>query len=80
MAPSGAFRRVQIAPNEVDYVAEDVTIRNFTAARRQETRSNFKEVKIGRDVTVRYFAGPSAMSQKPPASLQTSASEHLSPE
>lgn len=29
-APSSAFRRVQFGPNEVDYVAEDVTIRHFT--------------------------------------------------
>ena len=29
IAPSPAFRRVRVEPNEVDYIAEDVTIRHF---------------------------------------------------
>src|SRR5579864_1928727 len=31
MAPRSAFRRVQVGPNEVDYIADDVTIRSFTS-------------------------------------------------
>jgi hypothetical protein len=78
MAPSAAFRRVTIGPNEVDYVAEDVTVRNFTASRRHETRSNFREVNIGPDVKVRYFAAPSTLSQKTTAPLATPVSSQLS--
>jgi hypothetical protein len=56
-----AFRRVRIGPNEVDYLAEDVTIRTFTAkAMSRRVRDFEKELRIGDDVTVRYFA-PSAM-------------------
>lgn len=71
LAPSAAFRRVQSGPHEVDYVAEDVTIRYF-APRPTETRlgSGGKRLNTGRcdptylgkvdyvaeDVTIRYFA------------------------
>ena len=65
MAPSPAFRRVQ-GPNEVDYVAEDVTIRHFiTRPTRTRARSVWKQVAIGKDVTVRYFSNEStAVSQR----------------
>jgi len=80
IAPSPAFRRVRIAPNEVDYVAEDVTIRNFTnTPARHQPRAYFKEVNIGQDVTVRYFAHKAALSQAAPAQLSTQTSEHASP-
>ena len=62
-APSPAFRRVRMGPNEVDYIAEDVTIRNFTSPPAgHQTRINFKEVNIGQDVTVRYFSTKSTRS------------------
>ena len=48
------FRRVQVGPNEIDYIAEDVTIRQFTTEpARPRVRSGYKEVHIGEDVTVR---------------------------
>jgi hypothetical protein len=65
-APSSAFKRIRVGPNEVDYIAEDVTIRHFTskpAARR--VRGGYKEVQIGEDVTVRYFV------PKPPVGAET---------
>jgi len=66
MAPSPAFRRIQSGPNEVDYVAEDVTIRHFiTRPTRRRARSVWKQVAIGKDVTVRYFSNESmSVSQR----------------
>jgi len=62
MAPSSAFRRVQFGPNEVDYVAEDVTIRHFiTRPTRTRAGSVWKQVAIGKDVTVRYFSNDSTV-------------------
>lgn len=79
-APSPAFRRVRIAPDEVDYIAEDVTIRNFTKSpAKHDARIKLKEVMIGQDVTVRYFARPSTVSQTVPAPIPTQTSEHPSP-
>ena len=50
------FRRVRVGPTEVDYIADDVTIRtfedSFSTARGV---TNGKAVAIGDDVTVRYF-------------------------
>jgi hypothetical protein len=77
-APSPAFRRLRIGPNEVDYVADDVTIRYFTA-RPSKPRARIngdKEVNIGQDVTVRYFAHKSTLSQTPSASALTQTTEH----
>jgi hypothetical protein len=48
------IRRLRIGPNEVDYIAEDVTIRYFTSRpTRPKTRINANEVNISDDVTVR---------------------------
>ena len=55
-APSSAFKRVRVGPYEVDYVAEDVTIRHFTPKPpRRLVLGAYREVHIGEDVTVRYF-------------------------
>jgi hypothetical protein len=64
----------------VDFIAEDVTVRNFTSipAGRQ-TRTKLKEVNIGQDVTVRYFARPSTLSRTESAPLPTQTSERPSP-
>jgi hypothetical protein len=52
-----AFKRVWINANEVDYIAEGVTIRHFaTASPKPPIRSVMKEVEFGDEVTVRYFA------------------------
>jgi hypothetical protein len=50
----------------VDYIAEDVTIRTFSTIRRIHDLEN--EVRIGDDVTVRYFA---------PAVVPASSRQHL---
>jgi hypothetical protein len=65
-APNPAFRRVQVRPNEIDDIAEDVTVRHFTprlAPRR--IHSGYKEVHIGADVTIRYFASNQAVVPLP---------------
>ena len=55
-SPSSAFKRVRVRPNEIDYIAEDVTIRHFrTKAALPRVRGGYKEAHIGEDVTVRYF-------------------------
>jgi hypothetical protein len=51
------FRRIQVAPNEVDYIAEDVTMRVFTSSHKtRPSRGGSNQLEIGDDVTVRYFA------------------------
>ena len=51
------FKRKRIAPNEVDYFAEDVTMRVFSPRRENPTAERWiRQVKYGNDVTVRYFA------------------------
>ena len=80
-APNSAFRRVRIGPSEVDYVAEDVTIRHFnTVPARPQTLSSKKEVNFGDDVTVRYFAyAPTAVATPRPSSAATAATKHVMP-
>lgn len=56
-ASNSAFRRVRIGFNEVDYVADDVTIRYFkTVPAKPGVPSPGKELSFGDDVTVHYFA------------------------
>jgi hypothetical protein len=64
-APGPEFRRVRVGPNEIDYIAEDVTIRQFvpTLARQRAPRT-YKEVQMGTDVTIRYFS--STLTIAPP--------------
>ena len=51
------FKHVRISAEEVDDIAEDVTIRHFTSkALKPQLRKVVKEVNLGDDVTVRYFA------------------------
>jgi hypothetical protein len=63
MAPSAAFRRVRIGSNEVDYVANDVTIRYFMKSQTRP-QSNVRFVNIGDDVTVRYFSNDSTSASQ----------------
>ena len=67
--PSPAFKRIRGRPNEIDYIAEDVTIRHFTAKPAlPRVRDGHKEFHIGEDVTVRYFPSKLAVvSQTRPA-------------
>jgi hypothetical protein len=56
-AARSAFNRVRVGQNEVDYIAEDVTIRYFThEPASQRMRVAYQQVDFGEDVTVRYFA------------------------
>lgn len=56
--PGSGFRRVWVGQDEVDYIAEDVTIRHFTSnAARPQMLAGERLVNFGEDVTVRYF-GP----------------------
>jgi hypothetical protein len=65
VSPSSAFRRVQVGPNEVDYVADDVTIRHFTNRSAQsQTATGIRRVDIGDDVTIRYFSKQSTLDSK----------------
>jgi hypothetical protein len=71
VAPSERFKRVQIGPDEVDYVSEDVTIRHFDIRhfdmRPAKTKmlNHTKEINFGEDVTVRYFDGTPAVVSRP---------------
>jgi len=50
------FTRVRVGPNEVDYIAEDVTIRQFTKpVRLSHAPSVDEQVDIGDDVTVHTY-------------------------
>ncbi|MGD1081924.1 MAG: GAF domain-containing protein [Candidatus Sulfotelmatobacter sp.] len=76
-----AFRRVRVGQNEVDYIAEDVTIRQFRPRAKYTQVSNRNElVNIGDDVTVRYFAYKLAVVlQTQPAPAEAKAVERSSP-
>jgi hypothetical protein len=69
------FVRVRVGPNEVDYIADDVTIRQFeTRSPRARNRSGVKQVDFGDDVTVRYFANgslPVSQPARPPEASHT---------
>jgi hypothetical protein len=55
--PRHGFERIRVGPKEVDYIATDVTIRQFeNQPSKPQIRSDLKEVNFGGDVTVRYFA------------------------
>jgi len=72
-AARSAFKRVRVGSNEVDYIAEDVTIRRFmTKAAPPHVRGANKQFDIGDDVTVRYFAQtPKIVPQKRPVLTAT---------
>lgn len=76
-----AFRRVRVGQDEIDYIAEDVTIRQFMPKTNYKRGSNrYEQVNIGDDVTVRYFAyKPGAVSQIQPVPAATKAVERSSP-
>jgi hypothetical protein len=64
-AAGSAFKRVRVGPNEVDYVANDVTIRRFTQKRAPaRVQGGYSQVNVGKDVTVRYFASKRAMATR----------------
>jgi hypothetical protein len=67
VGPNSAFKRVRVGKNEVDYVADDVTIREFRPAPSQtDAHASAKQVNIGKDVTVRYFdSTPVSAGERP---------------
>lgn len=67
-AAGSRFKRVRVGQNEVDYIAEDVTIRHFTPnPARPQMRVGEMQVNFGDDVTVRYFVSqPPVTSQARP--------------
>jgi hypothetical protein len=70
--PSRGFKRVRIGPYEVDYIAEDVTIRQFeTRAAKARIPRGVKEVKFGDDVIVRYFAATRLHLPQTPSRSET---------
>src|SRR5579864_62966 len=72
-AASSAFQRVRVGQNEVDYIADDVTIRRFTpTSAPPQMPVGEKQVDFGEDVTVRYFASkPPVASKALPVSAAT---------
>ena len=65
--PGSGFRRVRVGQNEIDYIADDVTIRHFTNPARPQMALGEKQVNFGNDVTVRYFGSkPTAVPQIQP--------------
>lgn len=72
------FHRKRVGPNEVDYFANDVTMRVFTPKNRAQLTPHWsREVIIGDDVTVRYFA--SRPAQTTPVSAAAQAAERSLP-
>jgi hypothetical protein len=67
-APTSSFKRVWAGKDEVDYIADDVTIRHFRPPSTPKKSSvQSKQVNIGKDVTVRYFNAPPMPTVQPTA-------------
>jgi hypothetical protein len=67
-APTTSFKRVWAGKDEVDYIADDVTIRHFRPLPTPKKSAVWsKQVNIGNDVTVRYFKAPPAPAMQPAA-------------
>ena len=81
-ATRSAFKRVRVGPNEVDYIAEDVTIRRFMVnATPSHVRGPNRQLNIGDDVTVRYFTfKPEIVPQKLPRSTATQSVQSSVPD
>jgi GAF domain len=67
-APTASFKRVWAGKDEVDYIADDVTIRHFRPLPTPKKSAVWsKQVNIGNDVTVRYFKAPPVPAVQPAA-------------
>ena len=56
-----AFKRIRVGENEIDYIADDVTVRHFIPDPSQRRlHAGYNQVEFGKDVTVRYFASNGA--------------------
>jgi hypothetical protein len=74
------FQRVRVGDNEVDYVADDVTMRYFTPKPTpHQAQLGYRNFNIGNDVTVRYFAPKPAVlpATQPVASATQPANRPL---
>jgi len=59
------FSRVWVSQNEIDYIAEDVTVRRFGPNAISRRLHGYEQVNIGDDVTVRYFESKAVGSIEP---------------
>jgi hypothetical protein len=77
---AAAFKRVRIGLNEVDYIADDVTIRDFTPEPAPpRIRIGGRRVDFGEDVTVRYFASKPDVSLTLPVSTAPRSADRSLP-
>lgn len=75
---AAAFKRVRIGLNEVDYITDDVTIRDFMPKPAPpRIRIGGRRVDFGEDVTVRYFASKPDVSLTPVSTAPRSADRSL---
>jgi hypothetical protein len=80
-AALSAFKRIRVGQNEVDYVAEGVTIRLFTPRPTPTRAADLnRQLNSGVDVAVRYFANkPALVPQTRPDSVATQSLERSLP-
>jgi hypothetical protein len=79
-AAQSAFREKVVGQNEVDYVANDVTVRLFAAKPKPapaKALNGKRQVKFGKDVTVRYFDNPAPMQHREAAATQAGDASSL---
>jgi hypothetical protein len=70
-ATGSGFKRVRVAGNEIDDVADDVTVRHFEFPSRPKLVRAGRQVNFGDDVTVRYFESDSQVRPAVDASSET---------
>ena len=67
--PRTILHPVGSGENEVDYISDDVTVRYFgSSPTPQRARAGYRQVDIGKDVTIRYFAPKTAVVPPTPGS------------
>ena len=69
--PKFGFQRVQVGTNEIDCVADDVTIRQFLPSKKPTALAT-REVEVGDDVTIRYLIYSPAAAPKAAQSKRSS--------
>jgi hypothetical protein len=73
--PRTILHRVGSGENEVDYISDDVTVRYFSSSPTpQRALAGYRQVDIGKDVTIRYFAPKTAVV--PPTPGTRTAGHH----
>lgn len=80
-ASRSAFKRVRVGENEIDYIADDVTVRHFIPSpSQQRVHAGYNQVEFGKDVTVRYFASNGAAVSSTPAAGSAQPANRTLPE